>query len=67
MIAPKEWPSSTKPVEPERIRQQLDIAREAIERECRGIDALRAALAALVDVQNPVLTASGSKYGRNIW
>ena len=58
MIAPKEWPS-TRTVEAQRLRQQVDVARETIERERCRVDTLRAALAALVNVQKPVPNREG--------
>ena len=46
-IAPKEW----------RLCEQVDVAREDLQRERRRIDALAAALAALVHVEQAELVA----------
>ncbi len=44
----------SEPIEPQRLREQVDVARENIQRERCRVDTLRAALAALVNVQKPV-------------
>ena len=49
-IAPKEWPRRAKRVEPERLREAVDILGEAFERQGCGIDAIASALAALVHI-----------------
>src|SRR5207248_5931286 len=45
------------PFEPERLREQVDVAREHVERERGRVDTLAAALSPLVDVEEPELVS----------
>ena len=54
------------PLEPERVGEQVDVAREDLEAERRRVDALAAPLAALVDVEDAAIVAERVEPGPEV-